>query len=194
MIGSAIRAIAILSVFGLLAGCESTPGIGSIRDTTATSAVNVDPTPRLQAGDRVRITVFGEDKLSGDFEIDSGGDLSLPLAGTIKAAGFTKAELERELTRKYRGNYLRDPKVTVDVASFRPFYVLGEVQKPGEYTYKPGLNVLTAMALAGGQTYRASNSQVLIQRSGETAMKEYPLSPAVPVYPGDLLRVPERYF
>ena len=150
--------------------------------------------PKLQAGDRIRVTVFGEDRLSGEFEIDQAGLVSLPLAGTVKAAGLSKQEMERELARKFRGEYLRNPKVTVDIASFRPFYILGEVTKPGEYPYKNGLNVMSAIALAGGSTYRASRSIVLIQHPGEKDFKEYPLSPTIPVQPGDLVRVPERYF
>jgi polysaccharide export outer membrane protein len=149
---------------------------------------------RLQAGDTLRVTVFGEEKLSGDFQVDPSGYVSLPLAGTVLAAGLTKIELERSLTEKFKSKYLRDPKVTVDVASFRPIYVLGEVQRPGEYQYRSGLNVVSALAVAGGVTYRASKSRVLIQRSGEKELKEHDLDPAIPVMPGDVVRVPERYF
>jgi protein involved in polysaccharide export with SLBB domain len=112
----------------------------------------------------------------------------------VKAAGLSKPQLEQELAKKFKGEYLRNPKVTVDVASFRPFYIMGEVGKPGEYAFKSGLNVLSAIALAGGSTYRASRSAVLIQHVGEQGFKEYPLSPIIPVLPGDLVRVPERYF
>ena len=149
---------------------------------------------RLAAGDKIRVTVFGEDKLSGDFEVDPAGSVSLPLAGTMQAAGLTKPEFERQLSERLKGTYLRNPKVTVDVANFRPFYVLGEVQKPGEYPYRSGLNVLSAIAVAGGSTYRASTSKVLIQRSGTVELSEYPQSPTVSVMPGDVIRVPERYF
>jgi len=150
---------------------------------------------RLQSGDKLKISVFGEDKLTGEYEIDIDGRVSLPLAGTVQAAGITKAELERSLAKKFSsGNYIKDPKVTVDVAAFHPFYVLGEVEKPGEYAYRGGLNVLSAIAVAGGNTYRANRSVVQIQRAGESDFKEYPMEPNVPVYPGDLIRVRERYF
>ena len=151
-------------------------------------------TPRLQAGEKIRVTVYGEDKLTGDYDIAPNGLVSLPLAGTIKAAGLTQAELEAELARKFRTEYLRNPKVTVSITTFRPFYILGEVAKPGEYAYKSGLNVISATALAGGPTYRASRSTVLIQRVGESGMREYPMSSNVPILPGDLVRIPERYF
>jgi len=84
--------------------------------------------------------------------------------------------------------------VTVAISNFRPFYVLGEVQKPGEYQYRSGLNVLSAIAVAGGATYRANNNTVLIQRAGTTDLAEYPQSPTVQVMPGDVVRVPERFF
>lgn len=185
--------LAVVAAVALIAlgGCEATPPVAAVAPPALATA---DPVLRLQAGDRLRVTVFGEDKLSGDFDVDAGGSISLPLAGTVKAAGMSKADLERELTRRYRGDYLRNPRVTVELASARPFYVLGEVQKPGEYVFKAGLNAMSAIAVAGGQTYRASTSRVLIQRAGEPTFTELPLSPATPVYPGDLVRVPERYF
>ena len=149
---------------------------------------------RLAPGDKVRVTVFGEDRLSGEYQIDNAGTLSLPLAGTIQGAGLTKPELEQMLTTQLKNQYLRNPKVTVDVVSFRPFYVLGEVQKPGEYPFRSGLNVLSAIAIAGGATYRAHTSKVMIQRSGSVEMTEYPQSPTILVMPGDVVRVPERFF
>jgi polysaccharide export outer membrane protein len=150
---------------------------------------------RLQAGDKLKITVFGEDKLTGEYEVDPGGSVSLPLAGTVQAAGLTKPELEQLLAKKFASEkYLRSPKVTVEIAAFRPFYVLGEVEKPGEYPFKSGLNIVSAIAVAGGNTYRSSQSRVLIQRAGDRDFQEYPMSPKIQVYPGDLIRVPERYF
>ena len=173
-----------------VAGCNSGVDLGAAGPPSGAYV----GAPRLQAGDKVRVTVFGEDKISGEYEIDPGGSVSLPLAGTLHAAGLTKPEFEQTLAKKLRSEYLRNPKVTVDMAAFRPFYVLGEVEKPGEYPYRSGLNVVSAMAVAGGNTYRASRSYVLIQRAGEQGFAEYPLSPNVAIYPGDLMRVPERYF
>jgi polysaccharide export outer membrane protein len=140
------------------------------------------------------VTVYGEDKLSGDYEIDPGGFVSLPLAGTVEAAGLSKAEFERVLAKKLRGEYLKDPKVTVDIVAFRPIYVVGEVEKPGEYPFRGGLNVLSATAMAGGISYRGHRSMILIQHAGESGMKEYPISTSVPIFPGDIIKVPERYF
>ena len=151
-------------------------------------------TPRFLGGEKIRITVFNEDRLSGEFEIDPSGFISLPLAGTVKAIGLTQGELEQELARKFRSEYLRNPKVTVTILTFRPIYLVGEVEKQGEYPYKPGLNVLTALALAGGTTYRGSRDRVLIQHIGDRGPKEFPMSSSTLVLPGDLIRVPERYF
>jgi polysaccharide export outer membrane protein len=119
--------------------------------------------------------------------------VSLPLAGTMRAAGRTRAGLEREITRRY-GDKLQEPQVTVEVVEFRPFYVMGEVLTPGTYPYRSGLNVLTATTTAGGLTYRASRQTVLIQHPGEEVWREYPMTASVLVSPGDLIRVPERYF
>jgi protein involved in polysaccharide export with SLBB domain len=149
---------------------------------------------RLAPGDKIRVIVFGEDRLSGDYTVDGAGTVSLPLAGTVKVAGLTRVELERELARKFKGDYLKDPKVTVEVVSVRPVYVLGEVGHSGEIPYRDGLNVITAMSLAGGPTYRSSRVKVQILRAGSTTFEEYPMSPSVYLMPGDLMRVPERYF
>ena len=167
------------------AGDQSLSGITA---TTQSSEI------RLEAGDKVRVTVFGEDKLSGDYQVNTAGYVALPLAGSVKVSGMTGPELERALEQKFKGSYLRNPRVTVEVLTFRPFYVLGEVQKPGEYPFRTGLNVLSAIAIAGGGTYRANSSKVMIQRSGSNEIREFPQSPSVPVMPGDLIRVPERYF
>ena len=186
-----LRAAVALALVCLVGACGAGLDAEAPDPTAAAASANA---LRLAPGDKVRVTVFGEDKLSGEYQIDNSGFLSLPLAGTIEGAGLTKPELEVSLTSKLKSQYLRDPKVTVDVVSFRPFYVLGEVSKPGEYPFRSGLNVLSALAIAGGPTYRASNSKVLIQRSGSTEMTEYPQSPTVMVMPGDVVRVPERFF
>jgi protein involved in polysaccharide export with SLBB domain len=107
---------------------------------------------------------------------------------------LTQPEFERQLAAKFKSEYLKNPKVTVTILQFRPIYIVGEVSKPGELPFKPGLNILTAMALAGGGTYRANRNYVLIQHIGENDMKEYPQSAETMILPGDLIRVPERYF
>jgi protein involved in polysaccharide export with SLBB domain len=200
--GCAMRFLsASLRVAGLvccvaLSGCESVPSLGRATPEEERALVRsaAESSPQLQPGDKIKVTVFGEDRLSGEYEIDSAGFVSLPLAGTLKAAGLSKQEMEQALAKKFNSEYLRNPKVTVDISSFRPFYILGEVTKPGEYPYKNGLNVMSAIALAGGATYRAKDSVIQIQHVGETGFKDYPMSPTIPVLPGDLIRIPQRYF
>ena len=179
-----------------LGGCEGVASLGPATPEEEQALVRSAATtsPQLQPGDKIKVTVFGEDRLSGEYEIDAAGFVSLPLAGTIKATGLSKQEMEQALAKKFNSEYLRNPKVTVDVSSFRPFYILGEVAKPGEYPFKNGLNVMSAIALAGGATYRAKQSAIQIQHVGEAGFKEYPMSPTIPVLPGDLIRVPQRYF
>jgi polysaccharide export outer membrane protein len=179
-----------------LTGCENYATLPPLNDAERDALIKSAQTtsPFLKPGERIKITVFGEDRLSGDYEIDPAGFVSLPLAGTIKAAGLSKQQMEAELARKFRNEYLRDPKVTVDVSSFRPIYVYGEVGHAGEFPFRSGLNVISALALAGGTTYRASRNNVLIQHLGESGFREYPLNSTIPILPGDIVRVPERYF
>ena len=175
----------------LLSGCYTDFGPVEL-------AQNPDARPyvpsRIQPGDRIKVTVYGEDSLNGVYDVDPSGNVTVPLAGTVRAAGRTKGELQREISAKYKGEYLQDPKVTVDIVTFRSFYLMGEVEHPGEFPYKSDLNVLSATTIAGGLTYRASRSTVLIRHPGETIWKEYALAPTVIVGPGDLIRIPERYF
>ena len=182
---------ALLAVALLVSGC----GAGSITEAEqqALAAAATAP-PTLQPGDKINVLVFGEQNLSGQYDIDQSGQISLPLSGTIKAQGLTQSELEQALAKKFRSEYLRNPKVTVTVLTLAPYYMMGEVKNPGQFVYKSGLNVLTAMAIAGGPTYRASRNTVEIQRRGETTKRDYPISASVPVLPGDVINVPERYF
>ena len=197
-VSCAAGALIALALF--MTACDTTPnpsGQGpSSGDPSFSGLPAIAPSSeiRLEAGDKVRVTVFGEDKLSGDYQVNTAGYVALPLAGSVKVSGLTGPELERALEQRFKGPYLRNPRVTVEVLTFRPFYVLGEVSKPGEYPFRTGLNVLSAIAIAGGGTYRANTSKVMIQRSGSNEIREYPQSPNVRVMPGDLIRVPERYF
>jgi polysaccharide export outer membrane protein len=182
---------AALAAALLISGCAG----NSLSDAEQKVMAQAATAPaKLQPGDQIRITVYGEDKLSGDFQLDQSGQISLPLAGTITAQGLTQSELEQALTKKFRSQYLKDPKVTVTIATLQPYYMMGEVKNPGQFAYKSGLNVLTALAIAGGPTYRANRTTVQIQRHGETSMHDYPISTTVPILPGDVIKVPERYF
>ena len=192
MLRRSIVCSALLAAALFLSACSSASLITEA-DQQSMAAVATAPAT-LQPGDKIRVDVFGEDKLGGEYQLDQAGQVSVPLAGTVKAQGMTQAQLEQALAKKLRTDYLRNPKVTVTIATLAPFYIIGEVQKPGQFDYRSGLNVLTALAVAGGPTYRASRNTVEIQRRGETKMREYPVSASVPVLPGDVIKVPERYF
>jgi protein involved in polysaccharide export with SLBB domain len=194
MIAKYVR-LAIVLLTGLqLAGCYTDYGPIEL-GAAPVSLSGAGVATRLQPGDRIKMTVYGEEALTGEYDINPSGYVTMPLIGATKAAGRTQAEFGRDVANKYRsGGLLQDPNVTVAVVQFHPFYVLGEAVSPGEYPFRSGLNVHTAVAMAGGFTYRASRSYVLIRHIGDEVWKEYPLAEPVPIAPGDLIRVPERYF
>jgi polysaccharide export outer membrane protein len=154
---------------------------------------NAAASPVLQAGDKLNIIVYGEPTLTAAYAVDPSGYLALPVVGTMKVAGSTTDELQRELVTRLQEQHIKDPNVTVEVAEFRPFYIMGEVLKPGVYPYLSGLNVLSALAIGGGWTYRADESKVYIQHAGEKTMHEYDLGQPIPILPGDIIQIPRRY-
>ena len=149
---------------------------------------------RLDAGDRVKVTVFGQQDLSGEFEVDGAGRLSLPLIQHVQARGSTLAELEQAITGKLKPDFLKNPRVSVEVLNYRPFYILGEVKNPGSYPFVNGMTVINAVALAGGYTYRAKENTVIIVRAGDAKRKPLPADHDTVVLPGDVIEVPERFF
>jgi protein involved in polysaccharide export with SLBB domain len=193
MTGSLLRWATILVVGLQVAGCYTDYGPVAVAPDPGISAASV--ATLLQPGEVIKVTVYGEEGLTGPYTINPVGDITMPLIGAIRAAGRTPVALQRDISGAYiAGRFLQTPKVTVDVLSYMPIYILGETLRPGAYPYTSGLNVLTAVTLAGGFTYRASKTSVLIQHAGQTDWQEYPLSAAVSVAPGDLIRIPERYF
>jgi protein involved in polysaccharide export with SLBB domain len=150
---------------------------------------------RLGSGDKVRLKVFGADQISGEYEVDLSGGLAVPLAGTIPAIGLTPLELGDRVAAKLREQRMVDnPRVSVEVISTRPFYILGEVEKPGEYPFHAGLNIINAVAIAGGFRYRADQSYVLVRHGGKDEEIRIPFALAAPILPGDIIRVPARHF
>jgi protein involved in polysaccharide export with SLBB domain len=149
----------------------------------------------IQVGDKLTITVYDEPTLTGVYDVTPSGTITLPLIGTVKAVDHTPGDLAHEITERFaRGKFLQEPKVTVAVVEYRPIYIFGEISRPGTYPYRPGLNILTAVTAAGGLTYRGRRDTVYIQRAGEQVWNEYPLLSSVEIMPGDLIRIPERYF
>jgi polysaccharide biosynthesis/export protein len=148
----------------------------------------------LSPGDKLRINTYGEPSLSGEFEISSAGTIGFPLIGEVQAAGKEAQDVQRAITAALADGYVLDPKVTVDVANFRPVYILGEVNKPGEYPFAMGLTVRGAVAKADGFTYRANQKRVFIKRAGSAEEQAYRLTADIVVAPGDTIRIGERYF
>jgi protein involved in polysaccharide export with SLBB domain len=156
--------------------------------------VATDESYKLGTGDKVKITVFGQDDLGGEFLVDDTGYLRLPLIGQVKAAGLTVHQFEDAVIAKLADGYLKDPRVSVEVTNYRPFYIIGEVNKPGEYPYVNGMNVLNAVALAGGYTYRADDTVVYVRRKGEQTEEKDPADQTTEIHPGDIVRIAERFF
>ncbi|MDX2237309.1 MAG: SLBB domain-containing protein [Hyphomonadaceae bacterium] len=143
----------------------------------------------LGVGDRVRVIVFGEETLSGEFVVDSTGNIALPLIGQVPAAGRSLRAFEGGVQRALAEGYLNDPRVSAEVLNFRPFYILGEVTRPGEYPYQNGLTVLNAVATAGGFTALANQTIVYIKRAGEEVEARAALTSDTAVQPGDTIRI-----
>jgi len=146
---------------------------------------------RLGPGDKLNIKVLGADELTGRYAVQSDGTISMLLIGKVPAVGLSVEEIEKEIAAKLtEGSYVIHPEATISVVTYRPFYILGEVAKPGSYPYASGMRVLSAVAAAQGYTYRANQDYVIITRNGDEG-KGLGLTP---IQPDDIIRVPERYF
>jgi polysaccharide export outer membrane protein len=150
----------------------------------------------LGPGDKIRVTVFGETAINGEYTVGPDGAISFPLIGTVEARARTIGQLRDALAQKLAAGYILDPRVSIDVLNFRPFYILGEVNRPGQYPYADGLSVAQAVATAGGYTYRARTSKVYVRRADDAVEAEMSLKHGrqVWVMPGDTVRVGERHF
>ena len=160
----------------------------------AAFAQSTDSVYRLGPGDRIIIKVFGEEDLSMDFRLNDTGRLNYPFLGELVVQGLTVAELEQRITRGLRDSYLRDPAVTVSIAEYRPFFLYGEVQKPGGIPYQPRLTVERAIALGGGFTERASRSKIEVVRASDPKHKAVRVELSDPVFPGDVITVKQSFF
>ena len=186
--------LAGLLLAGVLAGCAQGTMASGTADETVEAAARVIEDYRLGASDKVRVTVFGEEALTGEFIVGANGKLSLPLIGETQAAGMTIGQFQTEIANALSQGFLNEPRVSVEVLNYRPFYILGEVNQPGTYPYTNNLTVLNAVATAGGFTYRANINRVFIKRGDGDGEIEYPLTTATRVAPGDTIRIGERLF
>lgn len=149
---------------------------------------------RLDAGDRLRIVVYGQEGLTNTYTVGASGSITMPLIGAVRARGLTPAELAAAVTAQLKKGYLREPYVAAEVDSYRPFFILGEVTAPGQYPYVPNMTVESAVAIAGGYTPRAQRSDVQLTRTGEAGTQRATVPPGTVLKPGDTVVVAERWF
>lgn len=180
--------IVLLVTSAVVAGCTSRPAV----DERFVQAFNQPY--RLDAGDRLRVIVFGQENLTNTYTVDDGGSVTMPLVGMVKARGHTTKDLERTITTKLSARYLRDPNVSVEIERYRPFFVLGEVNQAGQFPYVSNMTGETAVAIAGGFSPRARKDHILVTRKvdGVVVSQEVPINQ--PILPGDTVQVLERWF
>lgn len=203
MTGLCRRLMTVLVLgFGLtLAACGGGPIPGTLGGPAGSVGADGEVTPQrlaapaytLDSGDRVRIVVFRHEDLSGEFEVDGSGSFAMPLIGQVDAAGLSTQQLQERIAERLRDGYLVDPQISIEVLNYRPFFILGEVNQPGQYPYASGMSVINAVALAGGFTFRAREDSIAVQRGGSGA-PQVVVTPDTPILPGDIIRVPERFF
>jgi polysaccharide export outer membrane protein len=156
--------------------------------------VAYDAAYRLDAGDRLRIVIYGQEGLTNTYAIDAGGSITMPLIGAVRARGLTPAGLAAEITGKLRNGYIREPSVAVEIEAYRPFFILGEVAAPGQYPYVPNMSVESAVAIAGGFSPRAKRDRVTLTHTDAGGSTRVVVPLGTPISPGDTVLVGERWF
>ncbi len=180
---------------GLATACQSTVTTQAPSGAPTDSANQAyDGEYRLGPADQLRVTVFGHDDLSNQYTVASNGTISFPLIGDVEAAGLTVTEFQRITEQRLSEGFLKSPRVTAEIMTFRPFYILGEVSRAGEYPYTNRLTVLNAIATAGGFSHRANRKVIAIKSFNDTEERRVELTPSTYVQPGDTIRVLERFF
>jgi polysaccharide export outer membrane protein len=190
--------IAALLAVGACADRDSTP---IVQDTSNAQALSFAPNGaaatsdyKLGPNDRTRIIVFGQPSLTGEFVLDGNGVLAYPLIGNVDARGMTPSQLQTTISQKLDQDWIKNPSVSVEVSTRRPFYVVGEVQKPGSYPYVTDMNVLNAIATAGGESYRANMHEFWIKRKQDGRIVRVEANQETTLQPGDTVVVRERFF
>ena len=186
----------LVAMFALVA-CDSDPIpiAQATADEGGSPASTGDPGYKLGANDRLRITVFGQPMLTAEYTLDGNGVLAFPLIGNVPASGMTTQQLQKTIAGKLEPDYLVNPSVSAEVVTRRPFFIIGEVQKPGNYPYVPDMTALNAVAMAGGFTYRARKNDFYIKRLDKSGkMVRVEATAGTVLRPGDTLEVRERYF
>jgi len=156
--------------------------------------VRYDAAYHLDAGDRLRVVVYGQEGLTNTYAIDAGGSITMPLIGSVPARGRTTAGLAAAISAKLRAGFIRDPSVAVEIEAYRPFFILGEVAAPGQYPYVPNMTVESAVAIAGGFSPRARRDSVTVTHTDASGTARFVVPPGSPISPGDTVLVSERWF
>ena len=163
-------------------------------DAYAAAPVRYDAGYRLDAGDKLRVVVYGQEGLTNTYTIDASGAITMPLIGQVSARGRSPAALAAEITAKLRNGYIREPSVAVEIESYRPFFILGEVQAPGQYPYVPNMTVESAVAIAGGFSPRARRDLVTVTHTDASGVGRFVVPLGTSLGPGDTVFVGERWF
>jgi polysaccharide export outer membrane protein len=153
-----------------------------------------DPSYRLDAGDRLRIVVYGQEGLTNTYLVDAGGNITMPLIGAVSARGRTPSELSGAIAARLRNGYIREPYVAAEVEAYRPFFILGEVAAPGQYPFVPNMTVESAVAIAGGFSPRAKRDRVTVTHTDARGTVRLVVPTATLLSPGDTVLVDERWF
>ena len=198
-IGRTLAGMTMAMFLALASGCggssppplATAPAAGAAAGPAPT--ILATPAYTLGSGDKLRVVVFRHEDLSGEFSLDGTGNFAMPLIGEIKALGITSRELEDRIVTRLKDGFLVDPQVSVEVLNYRPFYILGEVTRPGQYEFVNGMTVLQAVTIAGGFTYRAKQDAVVLKRGGGNA-QGVAVSGQQAILPGDVIEVQERFF
>jgi polysaccharide export outer membrane protein len=156
--------------------------------------VRYDAAYHLDAGDRLRVVVYGQEGLTNTYAIDAGGSITMPLIGSVPARGRTTVGLAAEISAKLRAGFIREPSVAVEIEAYRPFFILGEVAAPGQYPYVPNMTVESAVAIAGGFSPRARRDSVTVTHTDASGTARFVVPPGSPISPGDTVLVSERWF
>jgi len=160
----------------------------------AAAPVRYDAAYHLDAGDRLRVVVYGQEGLTNTYAIDAGGSITMPLIGSVPARGRTPAGLAAEISGRLRNGFIRDPSVAVEIEAYRPFFILGEVAAPGQYPYVPNMTAESAVAIAGGFSPRARRDSVTLTHTDASGTGRFVVPPGTPISPGDTVLVGERWF
>jgi polysaccharide biosynthesis/export protein len=160
----------------------------------APAPVRYDQSYHLDAGDRLRVVVYGQEGLTNTYAIDAGGSITMPLIGSVPARGRTPAGLAAEIAGRLRNGFIRDPSVAVEIETYRPFFILGEVAAPGQYPYVPNMTAESAIAIAGGFSPRARRDRITVTHTDASGTGRFVVPPGTPISPGDTVLVGERWF